>query len=165
MKKEKREARAREKLAALLGIQAPQGPIETPRDRENGAQAVVKAIHKPETMHKETCISCGHDFYVDRYQVTCCSEHCVAKALEAIGIDYNPLADRSRRYNWIDSRTGVQYPIIAPVEATPFIDAILEQKAKEAEEEKLSADTSSLVEDIDVDAILADTAGLLDPHV
>lgn len=160
MKKEKKEARAKAKLAELLGISTPQGPIETVRDRQNGAQAVVKAIHKPETMHKETCISCGHDFYVDRYQVTCCSEVCVAKALEAIGIDYNPLADRSRRYNWIDSRTGVQYPIIAPVEATPFIDAIYAEREAERELSD-TAEINSVVDEVDVDSLIASSSSLL----
>lgn len=94
MKQDKKEARNRDKLAELLGMDAP--PRATSgssavirQDRSREAEAVLTFVDKPLTFIKKACKTCGRGFLVDRSNVSCCSDKCRADALKVLGIDWD----------------------------------------------------------------------------
>jgi hypothetical protein len=94
LKQHKKEARNRDKLAELLGLEAPPKATSSSsavlrQDRSREAEAVLTFVDKPLTFIKRACKVCGRGFLVDRSNVSCCSDTCRANGLKALGIEWD----------------------------------------------------------------------------
>lgn len=123
VKESKKQARAQAKLAALLGMDAPDRrttplPRHAAETRSREAQATLEFVDKPHTFRRVECKVCERVFYVNRGQVSCCSDICAAKGLAEIGIEWDWSKPPESR--WYVNHAGgkiTNEPLIVPPEA------------------------------------------------
>jgi hypothetical protein len=116
MKKETQKA----KLAALLGLEDvhQRSEIEAAAvSRE--AEAVLAMTEHPKAFTRKICKepTCRRSFAHSEACVAYCSDHCRAKALDRIGIQWHWLKPPS-------SRWGKTYPLVVPAEALAVMDEL-----------------------------------------
>jgi len=104
MKESKKEARRREQLAALFGMDTPP-PSETAPlsiDHQNSsreAEAVIAYLERPSVFVERSCKNCSKDFLVNRGNVTLCSDACRATyLLREYGIEWDWNKQPNERY-------------------------------------------------------------------
>lgn len=131
MKQHKKEARAKDKLAELLGIENPK--LEGPPNkvvRENtsrGAEASIAFIDRPKSFAKRQCRNCGQVFFVDRANVALCSDNCRAKELSSKGIEWDWSKPPEER--WYVSYQGdknTDEPLVVPPELVNVLQHLLD---------------------------------------
>lgn len=139
MREDKKQARNAAKLAALLGLEAPTVTAPPPKvARQNvsrEAEALITFVESPNTFARITCRVCGHDFLVNRANVTCCSDVCRASELEVLGIKWDWSKPPESRW-YVSSQGGklTNEPLVVPPAAlAALIDALaLWQKSVDA---------------------------------
>lgn len=110
-----------EKLAELLGIEAPKGnPHETPEDVSRQAEAALQYAETPKSFIRKNCKSCGRTFAHTRGAIAYCSNACRARSLEQIGISWD--WNKPTEVRWELYEGGE--PLIVPPEALALIDQV-----------------------------------------
>jgi len=84
-------------------------------DKSNAAEGVLTFLSDPRTVVLKYCKRCEEPFGTNYQSVAYCSDNCRAKALEKIGIQWNP-------HKRPEERWGGQPPLVIPPEA---IDAMV----------------------------------------
>jgi len=109
-----------EKLAELLGIEAPKGnAYETPEDVAREAEAALGYAASPKSFLRKDCKTCGRTFAHTAGAVAYCSNYCRARGLEQIGIQWNWLKPSSERWApWQEE------PLVVPADAVKLIDQL-----------------------------------------
>jgi len=128
MKREKKHARSRNKLAELLGIDAPEEKPTGPsarrvrNDASREAEAVLGYIRNPGSYDERACRRCKGLFMSDRANVALCSDTCRAAELADIGItwDWNKEPDQ-RWYYAFEGDTRTNEPLVVGVQATAIL--------------------------------------------
>lgn len=119
-----------EKLAELLGIEAPKGnPYETPEDVSREAEATLQYAETPESFIRKNCKSCGRTFAHTRGAIAYCSNNCRARGLEQIGIQWDWLRPVEARW----SLYAGGEPLVVPPEALELLDALEPEPEPEPE--------------------------------
>ena len=126
-KESKKALAAKNKLAELLDIEAPEptptdGPSEETikKDISREAESVLVFLEHPKSFMAVKCGWCSKDFLVDRGNVGYCSDSCRASKLKSQGVPWDWSKQASER--WIDFKTGESIePWIVP---TDFVDVL-----------------------------------------
>src|SRR5574343_559080 len=88
-----------EKLAALLGIEAPPvDPYESKDSVSREAEAAIAYHDSPSLFVRKTCGTCGGMFAHTPGAVGFCSDYCRAVSLEKIGIKWSWTKPSSERW-------------------------------------------------------------------
>ena len=135
-----------EKLAALLGIEAPKSqldPTEHPYEVSRQAEAVLAYAQDASYFVTKDCKTCGHTFAHTKGAVAYCSDPCRAVALEAIGI----------KWEWTrppEKRWGTEPPLVVPAQAFALIPepAPLEQPEQPEETAELDPSTLDILDEL-----------------
>lgn len=122
MDEAKKLARNQAKLAQLLGIQVPDGPVITSEDASREAEAVLAYYDDPTKFIVKKCKQCGEAFRVNRSNVAYCMDACRARALKAIGLTWDPTRTAADRWRAIYKSDKVFEPLVVPSEIATFID-------------------------------------------
>jgi hypothetical protein len=130
MKKSK-EQKAREKLAAMLGIDAPPSQSLTEQhDSSMEAEAVLEYAENPRSFTHKKCKLCNREFATRGAPVAYCSNTCRAESFEKrLGIRWSP--DRRPEDRW----GFMGEPLTVPPEALPVVQAVLAEREVEPEPE------------------------------
>lgn len=130
MREDKKLARQQNKLAALLGLDVPPATAPPPKVQRTtasrDAEAVIDFVAAPNTYARVTCRVCGHDFLVNRANVSCCSDACRAAELERVGIKWDWNKPPESRW-YVTSQTGnlTNEPLVVPPAAlTSLMNAL-----------------------------------------
>jgi hypothetical protein len=108
-----------EKLAELLGIEAPKGnPYETAEDISREAEATIIYAESPQSFIRKNCKICGRTFAHTRGAIAYCSNLCRARGLEQIGIKWDWTRPTEVRWGLYDGGE----PLIVPAEAVKLVD-------------------------------------------
>lgn len=127
MRPDKKRARAKNKLAELLGIEAPDNPTGPTAarirdDNSREAEAVLDFLVNPKHYRNKECRHCGKSFTVNRANVALCSDYCREKELAAVGITWR--WDRTPDQRWYYAYDGdprSTEPLVIGPEATEML--------------------------------------------
>lgn len=114
MKESTRQRRHDEKLAELLGISIEE--VLASREQEERddkvleAQAVQLFLEHPEAFIEKSCKVCNSKFLTTYRFVSDCSSPCRSKALDLIGISWNPMHNQVERWTRSKIPTGYTIP-------------------------------------------------------
>jgi len=159
VKESKKEARRREQLAALFGMDAPPPSESAPLRiaHENGsreAEAVIAFLDRPTTFVERSCQNCGKDFAVNRGNVSLCSDTCrAAFLLEKFGIvwDWNKPPNERYYYRIPGIETQWDFPDTPKGRAERLERSRLEEaRAYAAEPLSVSPDTLRVLKEREV---------------
>lgn len=138
MKPATKEARENAKIAQLLGIDPETvqslRDTQTADDKIREAQAVLLFVEKPDAFISKKCDTCHGQFLTTYQFVSVCSTECRIKALEKIGISYNPLHTPEER--WKRTQIPTEYSI--PPKALQLLLALA---TEQQHQEKLVLET------------------------
>lgn len=127
MRAEKKQERARNKLAELFGLEAPAKPTgpsaqRVKQDKSREAEAVVEFMGAPANFLARKCRRCQKPFMVNRGNVALCSDFCREKELADVGITWR--WDRTPEQRWYyvyDGDKRSNEPLVIGPEATEMI--------------------------------------------
>ena len=127
MKKTKEE-KARQQLAALLGIE--ENPTES-HDKSMEAEATLEYYENPRTFSHKDCKQCGRSFATRGSPVAYCSDKCRGKAFEEkMGVSWRPSRSIEERWGYLGE------PLVVPPEALVVAQHVMaEQEAAKPEPE------------------------------
>lgn len=126
-----REHKKREKLAALLGLDAPTKASGPPRkvtqeNRSREAEAVIQFVETPRAFAVVKCKNCKQEFLVNRANVALCSDSCRAKDLAKIGIEWDWSKNPSERWYVASVLSKItNEPLIVPPQALVALREVL----------------------------------------
>jgi hypothetical protein len=140
MSKKTPEQKAQEKLAKLLGMEAPKTlPSHTAHERSMEAEAVLEYYENPRSFKEKDCKQCGRTFATRGAPVGYCSDPCRARAFEErMGVMWKPLRSPEERWGFMGE------PLTVPPEALIVARAVMVEQA--AAEEAKPAPYSMIVE-------------------
>lgn len=123
MKKSK-EQKAQEKLAAMLGIEAPTAVSKAESHaRSMEAEAALEYYDNPRTFSHKECKLCNRSFATRGAPVAYCSDSCRVKAFEQrMGIKWQPLRPTTERWGFMGE------PLVVPHEALVVVQAVMEEQ-------------------------------------
>jgi hypothetical protein len=129
MKKSKEQKQA-EKLAKLLGLEAPTAVTKQAGVAKSmEVEAALEYYDNPRTFKHKECKQCGREFATRGAPVAYCTDDCRARAYEErMGVKWQPL--RTPEERWGSSGE----PLVVPPEALEVVDhALSEQAHREVE--------------------------------
>lgn len=150
MKTEKKEQRARDKLAELFGLQehvpTEPEPSQTEKDLTNSrqAEAVIEYITRPQLFKQVECKQCGGVFATNRGNVSYCSDTCRKHKLAELGIVWDPTKPQELRWDYRE-------PLIVPPPALVVADLAVEMLIQ-AEQDKVQVEQTSDVSSVPVES-------------
>ena len=150
MKKSKEE-RQREKLAALLGIEAPKTDSRVvAQEKSMEAEAALEYYEHPRSFTEKDCKTCNRTFATRGAPVAYCSDHCRAKAFEErMGVKWQPFRDPKDRWGFLGE------PLTVPPEALAVVKHAMAMQAEQAERTEAPEETEiDAPEEVDVLALL-----------
>lgn len=139
MKKSK-EQKAQEKLAALLGMEAPTAVSKAEANqRSMEAEAALEYYENPRSFTEKNCKQCGLSFATRGAPVAYCSDPCRVRAFEErMGVKWQPLRPATERWGFMGE------PLTVPHEALVVV-----QTAMAYEEERRQQDNAEQREFVD----------------
>lgn len=114
LKESTRQLRHDKKLAELLGITLED--VQASREQEERDDKVLEAasvqlfLEHPDAFIQKICKECGEHFLTTYKFVSDCSSACRSKALEKIGIIWNPMHNQAERWSRAKIPTGYTIP-------------------------------------------------------
>lgn len=135
MKKSK-EQKAQEKLAALLGMEAPTAVSKAQSHaRSMEAEAALEYYENPRSFNEKLCKQCGRTFATRGAPVAYCSDPCRVLAFEdRMGVKWRPLRPETERWGFMGE------PLVVPHEAL----IVVQEAMMREEEAKPPVDNSRL---------------------
>lgn len=128
MKESTRQLRHDKKLADLLGLTLEEVQAsrvkEEQDDKVREAAAVQLLMEHPSAFIQKLCKGCGRPFLTTYRYVSDCSTSCRIKALEDIGVTWNPMHNPAERWERAMIPTGY----VIPPEALQLLLAIAQDQ-------------------------------------
>lgn len=134
MSKKTKEQKAQEKLAKLLGMEAPTPASRVEANaRSMEAEAALEYFERPQTFSEKNCKQCGQLFATRGAPVAYCSDPCRVKAFEQrMGVKWQPDRPNSERWGFMGE------PLTVPPEALSIVQAVLAERLESATKEYLA---------------------------
>lgn len=146
MKESTRQLRHDKKLAELLGLTLEEVQAsrvkEEQDDKVREAAAIQLLMEYPSGFIQKLCKGCGRPFLTTYRYVSDCSTSCRIKALEDIGIAWNPMHNPSERWKRAMIPTGYVIPpealqlllvIAQDQESTAMVDCETDEQNEESQ--------------------------------
>lgn len=119
-----KDAKKRERLAAMLGIEVPKPPSPAEaRRRANSsreAEAVILYAEQPSKFLEKECRICHRHFAVNRSHIAFCSDDCRSIHInDVLGLEWSPTG-RTPEDRW-SAQTGGPEPLIVPPVVLPLL--------------------------------------------
>lgn len=141
MSKKTPEQKAQEKLAKMLGIEAPTAVSRAEsHSRSMEAEAALEYYENPRSFNEKTCKQCGRTFATRGAPVAYCADACRVLAFEErMGVKWQPLRPTTERWGFMGE------PLVVPHEALIVVQAAM------VREQELRA-SLEMVEVVEIDA-------------
>lgn len=125
------EAKKRERLAALFGMEAPKPPTKEEKIAADSvsreAEAVIAYFEDPRKFAEKMCKWCERIFAVNRGNIAFCSDECRGKHLnEVVKLEWSP-NQRTPDERWA-MNTGGREPLIVPPTALALLHQTQDQE-------------------------------------
>ena len=103
------------------------------------AEAVLQFLRKPATYALKNCKRCGEPFGTDYHAVSYCGDNCRIKALESLGLRWDPTKPPERR--WGSHLQALEPPnLIPPAAVRVLMQMVQKQQTSEFQERRRLSD-------------------------
>jgi hypothetical protein len=125
MAKKTKEQKLQEKMAALLGLEAPTADSRAESNaRSMEAEAALEYYENPRSFNEKHCKQCTRSFATRGAPVAYCSDPCRIIAFEErMGVKWQPLRPTTERWGFMGE------PLTVPHEALVVVQAVMAEQA------------------------------------